>query len=57
MLKNNGTEPLELIEKLKSYGYRVNLIDIELNGLRAVETHDLTDACQKNGYVDLFLEK
>jgi hypothetical protein len=57
MLKNNGTEPLELIEKLKSYGYSVKLIDIELNGLRAVETQDLMDECQKNGYVDLFLEK
>jgi len=57
MLKNNGTQPLELIEKLKSYGYRVKLIDIELNSLRAVATHDLMDECQKNGYVDLFLEK
>jgi len=57
MLKNNGTEPLELIEKLKNYGYNVKLIDIELNGLRAMQTHDLMDECQKNGYVDLFLEK
>jgi FkbM family methyltransferase len=57
MLQNNGTDPLGLIEELKSYGYGVKLIDIELNGLRPVETRDLLAECEKNGYIDLFLEK
>lgn len=57
MLKNNGTEPLELIEELESYGYDFKLIDSEHNGLRPVKKQDLLAECQRDGYIDLFLEK
>lgn len=57
MLRNNGTEPLGLLEELKHYGYSVKLIDIEREELRAADAVQLIEECKRNGYVDLFLEK
>lgn len=56
MLRNMGTDPLDLLRGFSSLGYQFRLLDYRTKSLLTVKSADLLDECRKNGYVDLFLE-
>jgi len=56
MLRNIGTDPLDLLDGFSSIGYQFRLLDYQTKSLLTVNPAGLLDECKKNGYVDLFLE-
>jgi FkbM family methyltransferase len=60
-LKNTGTDPLKLLEKLQSYGFNIKLIDEKNQVVKHAEAEEIIKYCDgtKNGMgeVNLFLEK
>ncbi len=56
MLTNLGTDPLALLDRLRSWGYGINLIDYESQTVIPVTGGELLELCKKTGYLDLFLE-
>lgn len=57
MLRNLGTDPLDLIRDFFDIGYDFKLLDYGTQTLRKIAPSHLLKECSKNGYVDLYLEK
>jgi len=60
-LKNVGTDPLKLLRKLKSYGFKIKLIDEINECISDIEIMKIFEICENEnagrGFVNLLLEK
>lgn len=60
-LRNAGTDPLGLLNKIQSHGFKVELIDETSGYIRTIEATKIVEMCENamngRGYVNLLLEK
>jgi FkbM family methyltransferase len=56
MLRNIGTDPVDLLDDFSALGYHFRLLDYQTKSLLTLKPADLLEECKKNGYVDLLLE-
>lgn len=57
LLRNLGTDPLKLLEELKNYGFKINLINEKNQSLDPVETINFFEKAKAGKEFNLLLEK
>jgi hypothetical protein len=60
-LRSVGTDPIQLLEKLREYGFKVTVIDEQSQSLKSMDFDELVKTCDDMnggwGFFNLLMEK